>query len=266
MRIAVPVKTEILYGFHAVKEALAAGRRHALELYVERGHAESTRVRGLRESAAARGVAVRTLTSAQMAALAGAAAAQPVVALRASAYPLVELADILDPAAAGTDPVLALDCLLDPHNLGAIVRSALCAGVAAVLIPKDRAAPPTPAVSKISAGALEHVRLVQVTNLARTLEHLKSCGRWVAGLDRAAPRTVFETDLSMPLVLVIGGEARGMRALVRRSCDLVVSIPQSGAIDSLNAAAAAAVTLYEIRRQRGVDRLAPRANSGGADG
>jgi 23S rRNA (guanosine2251-2'-O)-methyltransferase len=265
MRIAAPVKTEILYGFHAVREALSAGRRDPVELYIDREHVASSRLQGIRESAEARGVAIRRLTAAQLAALAG-TATPPVVALRASPYPLEELAGIADAVAGtGSDPVLVLDGIVDPHNLGAIVRSALCAGVAAVVIPKDRSAPPTPAVSKISAGALEHIRLVQVTNLVRTLEHLKSCGRWVAGLDRLASRSVFEADLTMPLALVIGGEARGMRTLVRKTCDLMVSIPQSGAIDSLNAAAAAAVALYEIRRQRGVDRPAPREKPRGAD-
>lgn len=107
--------------------------------------------------------------------------------------------------------------------------------------------------------SIEHIRLVQVTNLARSLGLLKARGRWVAGLDRLAALTVFRADLTMPLALVIGGEARGMRTLVRKACDLVVSIPQSGPIDSLNASAAAAVALYEIRRQREVDRQRPGA-------
>ncbi len=255
------MKTEVLYGFHAVKEALAAGRRTPVELYLDRRHAASDRLKSLQASAGARGAVIRMLSAEQLAALTGAAPA-PAVALRASAYPLAELAEIA--AAAGPEPVLALDCILDPHNLGAIIRAALCAGAAAVLIPKDRAAPPTPAVSKISAGALEHIRLVQVTNLVRALEELKSGGRWVAGLDAMAPRSVFDSDLTVPLALVIGGEARGMRPLVRRTCDLMVAIPQSGAIDSLNAATAAAVALYEIRRQRGVDRPGPGA--AGSDG
>ena len=253
------MKTEILYGFHSVKEALSAGRRNLIELYVERNHPASPRWQGLLETAEARGVAVRPLDAAQLTLLAGSAAHQS-VALRASVYPLLDLAGALeegDPA--GSDPVLVLDQIMDPHNLGAVVRSALCAGVAAVLIPKDRSASPTPAVSRISAGALEHIRLVQVTNLVRSLDFLKARGRWVAGLDRQAPLTIFTADLTLPLALVIGGEERGMRALVRRTCDLVVSIPQSGRIDSLNASTAAAVALYEIRRQRGVDRRAPGA-------
>jgi 23S rRNA (guanosine2251-2'-O)-methyltransferase len=148
------------------------------------------------------------------------------------------------------DPILALDHIVDPHNLGAVLRTALCSGVAAVLIPKDRSAPPTPVVSKISAGALEHIQLVQVTNLARSLELLKSMGLWVVGLDRDAEHRVFGLDLDMPLVLVVGGEEKGIRPLVRKACDILVSIPQSGPLDSLNASVAAAIALYEICRQR----------------
>jgi 23S rRNA (guanosine2251-2'-O)-methyltransferase len=259
------VKTEILYGFHSVKEALAAGRRDPIELCVERNHARSARLQGLLEAAEARGVAIRSLDAAQLTLMAGSAAHQA-VALRASAYPVLDLAGAMDAlGSAGADPVLVLDQILDPHNLGAVVRSALCAGIAAVLIPKDRSASPTPAVSRISAGALEHIRLVRVTNLVRSLDFLKSRGRWVAGLDRQAPLTIFSADLTLPLALVIGGEERGMRTLVRRTCDLVVSIPQSGRIDSLNASTAAAVALYEIRRQRGVDRRPP-PGAAGTDG
>lgn len=210
-----------------------------------------------------RGAAVRRMDAARLAAMSG--GTHPTVAMQASAYPFEDFARVLEAAeAARSGPILVLDGIVDPHNLGAIVRSALCAGVAAVLIPKDRCAGPTPAVSKISAGALEHVRLVQVTNLVRSLESLKSRGRWVAGLDRQAPLAVFNADLSLPLALVIGGEERGLRPLVRKTCDLMVSIPQSGAIDSLNASAAAAVALYEIRRQRGIDRQPPGPD--GSDG
>lgn len=258
------MKTEILYGVHSVREALAAGRRVPFEIYVDRGHAGSVRLQALLKMAEARGAVVRVLDAARLAAMSG-GGAQAAVALRASAYPFEEFSRVVDEAgAAGSGPILALDSIVDPHNLGAIVRSALCAGVAAVLIPKDRCAGPTPAVSKISAGALEHIRLVQVTNLVRSLDILKSCGRWVAGLDRQAPRSIFSADLRLPLALVIGGEERGLRTLVRNTCDLMVSIPQSGVIDSLNASAAAAVALYEIHRQCGGDRRPP--DVAGSDG
>jgi 23S rRNA (guanosine2251-2'-O)-methyltransferase len=251
------VKTEILYGIHSVREALSAGRRRLIELYVGPGRAASARLREILEAAEAQGTVIREAGDSQLAALAGSAAHQG-VALRAGAYPMLDLAAVMDAmdaaGPAASEPVLALDRIVDPHNLGAIMRSALGAGVAAVLIPKDRSALPTPLVSRISAGALEHIRLVQVTNLVRSLERLKSRGRWVAGLDRNARDTIFSSDLALPLVLVVGGEGPGLRSLVRRSCDLMLSIPQSGPLDSLNASVAAGVALYEIRRQRAAAR------------
>ena len=173
------------------------------------------------------------------------------VAAEVSAFPLTELAELLAPdATSRAGLVLALDSISDPQNLGAILRTAQCVGCEAVLLPKDRSARPTPAVSKASAGALEHTRLIQVTNLANTLDVFKKSGFWVAGTDVTAGRTLFDTDLTGPLVLVIGSEGKGMRPLVRERCDFLLTIPQVGAIGSLNASAATAVVLYEAYRQR----------------
>jgi 23S rRNA (guanosine2251-2'-O)-methyltransferase len=131
-------------------------------------------------------------------------------------------------------------------------------------MPRDRSASPTPAVSRISAGALEHTRLVTVTNLVRSLELAKERGLWVVGLDPAAHQTVFSMEGSLPVVVVVGGEGRGIRPLVRKSCDVLVAIPQTGPLDSLNASVAAAVALFEIVRQR---RALPRpAGEAGAPG
>jgi 23S rRNA (guanosine2251-2'-O)-methyltransferase len=253
-RFFIIVKTEILYGPHAVKEALAAGRREVVEICVDRNLIASGRLQGILSSAEARGVAVREMDPGQIASRAGTSAHQGVAA-RASVYACHDLAEILNAAGRpAMGPLLALDQIVDPHNLGAVLRTALCAGVEAVLVPKDRSAPPTPAVSRISAGALEHIRLVRVTNLVRALEMLKGRGLWVAGLDRSAAESIFSADFSMNLVLVVGGEGRGMRPLVRRTCDLLVSIPQAGPLDSLNASVAAGIALFEISRQRGVHR------------
>jgi 23S rRNA (guanosine2251-2'-O)-methyltransferase len=243
------VRTEILYGLHPVAEALAAGRRRIVEIFLDPGR-RGGRHAGLAAAAAAHGVPVSPAPAARIAALCGSENHQGAAA-RVSAFAFHRLDEVLDPSGA-TRPgrLLALDCLQDPHNLGAVLRTALCAGVEAVVVPKDRSAPPTPAVSRISAGALEHTRLVQVVNLARCLAELKAQGLWVVGLERGAPSEIFQADLSVPLVLVLGGEQSGLRALVRRACDLTVSIPQAGPLDSLNASAAAAVALYEIRRQR----------------
>jgi 23S rRNA (guanosine2251-2'-O)-methyltransferase len=146
-----------------------------------------------------------------------------------------------------------LDNLVDPHNLGAIVRTALCAGLFAVIIPKDRSVPPTPAVSKASAGALEHVCLVSVTNLADTAQKLKQRGVWVVGLDGQARQSVFDADFKGPLALVVGSEEKGIRPRVKKQCDYLVSIPQFGRISSLNASVAAGVVIYEALRQRRAD-------------
>lgn len=243
------MKTEVLCGIHAVGEALRAGRRRIFEIGLAAGR-ETPRTRALRQAAAARGIPVRLMPAGELAALAGAESHQGVAA-RVSAFGAEELSALLGPrGGAAPDFILALDCIQDPHNLGAVLRTGLCAGVQAVLAPRDRSAPPTPAVSRISAGALEHTRFIQVTNLARSLDLLKERGLWVVGLDRGARDTIYMLDGAMPLVLVMGGEERGLRPLVRRSCDRVVAIPQAGPLDSLNASAAAAVVLFEIVRQR----------------
>lgn len=243
------LKTEVLYGIHPVIEALAAGRREIFEVCLAAGKG-SPRGDALRQAAESRGVPVREVLPSQLASMAGTESHQGFAA-RVSPFACEDLADVLPPAGgAGPELLLALDSIQDPHNFGALLRTALCAGVQAVIVPKDRSAPPTPAVSRVSAGALEHTRLVQVTNLVRSLELVKTRGSWVAGLAREARDTVFSTDWTMPLVLVIGGEGKGMRPLVKKACDLLVSIPQAGPLDSLNASVAAAVTLYEVFRQR----------------
>jgi 23S rRNA (guanosine2251-2'-O)-methyltransferase len=244
------VKTEILYGVHAVQEALAAGRRELFEVCVDRSHAATGRLQSIVSAAEARGMEVRQMDATQMASMAGTAAHQGVAA-RVSVYSGHDYSSVLDAVGRPESGLfLALDQIVDPHNLGAVLRTALCAGVGAVLVPKDRSAPPTPAVSKISAGALEHIRFVQVTNLVRALEAMKGRGRWVVGLDRSATESIYRADLTMPMVLVVGGEGRGMRPLVRRTCDRLVSIPQTGPLDSLNASVAAGIALFEIGRQR----------------
>ncbi len=244
------MKTEWLYGPHAVGEALAAGRRRVHELLLEDRPGALRRLEALAAAAARRGVPVRRVPAGELAAAAGGGRHQGAAA-RVDAYPVAGLEEIPAAAAAAAEgPLLALDGILDPHNFGAILRSALCAGTTAVVVPRDRSAPPTPAVSRASAGALEHVRLVRVTNLGRALDELKRRGYWVAGLDRAAPQSLFAADLPQPLVLVVGGEGGGMRRGILRRCDLLLAIPQAGPLDSLNVSVAAAVALFEIRRRR----------------
>ncbi len=146
--------------------------------------------------------------------------------------------------------LLVLDGVTDPHNLGACLRSADAAGVAAVIVPRDRAVGLTPVVRKVAAGAAETVPLVQVVNLARTLRELKERGVWLVGTADDAARTLYDVDLSGPTALVLGSEGEGMRRLTREACDELVSIPMAGAVESLNVSVATGVALFEAVRQR----------------
>jgi 23S rRNA (guanosine2251-2'-O)-methyltransferase len=245
-----PDDREVLYGFHPVMEALSAGRRSLHLLTVDRAVPSARQIPVL-ELAEKQRVPRQTVTTDQIRAVCGSNQHQG-IALAVSPLPTDSMESIL--AQAGHDDRaclwVLLDSIVDPQNLGAIVRTAHCAGVDAMVIPRDRAVGATPAVSKSSAGALEHMRLCRVTNLAGAIQWLKKKGVWVAGLAMQSDRTVFEADLKGPLALVVGGEEKGLRPLVRRQCDYLVSIPMRGRVDSLNASAAAAVVLYEAFRQR----------------
>ncbi|GAB4273073.1 23S rRNA (guanosine(2251)-2'-O)-methyltransferase RlmB [Thermincola ferriacetica] len=176
---------------------------------------------------------------------------QGVIALVAmKAY--ADIDDILKTAQEkGEDPfILLLDELEDPHNLGAIIRTADAVGIHGVVIPRRRAVGITPAVVKASAGAVEYVSVCRVTNLAQTIEYLKEKGCWVVGADAAAPQNLWQADLQGPLALVIGSEGKGISRLVREKCDFLVRLPMQGKIGSLNASVAAAVLCYEVLRQR----------------
>lgn len=146
--------------------------------------------------------------------------------------------------------VLILDCVQDPHNLGAILRTADGAGVHAVVAPKDKAVGITDTVRRISVGGSDHVPFVQVTNLARTMEKLKAAGLWLVGTSDKADKNLYELDLKGPLGLVLGAEEKGMRRLTEENCDFLASIPMAGKVECLNVSVATGVCLYEAVRQR----------------
>lgn len=170
------------------------------------------------------------------------------VLLEASAYPYIEQYDLQE-IAEDKGIVLALDSIVDPRNVGTLLRTAEATGVRLVVIPSDRAATITPAVVNASSGAVEHLRIAEETNLTRFLNRAKEAGLWVAGLagDEGAD-PLFDSRMTPPLVLVVGSEGSGLRRLVRETCDLVVSIPMAGRVESLNAAVAGSIALYEILR------------------
>jgi len=147
--------------------------------------------------------------------------------------------------------VLILDCVQDPHNLGAILRTADAAGVHAVVAPKDKAAGITETVRRVSVGAADHVPFAQVTNLARTMEKLKTAGLWLVGTsDHATSKSFYDLDLTGPLALVMGAEDKGLRRLTRENCDFLAAIPMSGKVGCLNVSVATGVCLFEALRQR----------------
>lgn len=239
----------LLFGYHPVREAFRAGRRHIRTVYLAQGKGAARR-QEIEDLAGKSGTQVQWIAPKELTRLIGHDRHQDVAA-RTSAYPISSLEEILTITGGSDAPwLLLLDQVVDPQNFGAIVRTAHCAGIHGILLPKDRSAPPTPAASKASAGALEHMRIAFVTNLVSTMAILKQEGFWIAGADRETGRSVFEADLKGPLALVIGGEEKGIRPLVQKHCDFTVAIPQAGAVASLNASAAAAVIIYEAFRQR----------------
>ena len=244
------MKSELLYGIHPVFETLAAGRRRVYKIYLakEKKTGHLARIASMAE---ARGISKKSISPADFKALTGTIDHQGAAAV-VSPYPQVTVQDILH-MVQGRDRkhfLLMLDNIQDPQNLGAIIRTALCVGIHGVIVPKDRSAPPTPAVSRASSGALEHIRLVRVTNLVQTIKHCKNSGLWVLGLQKDAAQLIYASDLSGSIALVLGGEQKGIRRLVKKHCDFLVSIPQQGAFNSLNASVAAAVAMYEAFRQR----------------
>jgi 23S rRNA (guanosine2251-2'-O)-methyltransferase len=169
------------------------------------------------------------------------------VLARIKAHQTVDLTELLrEPPAL----LVALDSISDPHNLGAIIRSAAAAGAAGILIPKDRAAQITGTVVKVAAGALAHIKICRVTNLSDSLRTLKDSGYWIFGAAGEGQQTIYETDFSGPTCLVIGSEGKGIRKLVRKQCDFLVKIPMGRKINSLNASVAAGIILFEIARQK----------------
>ena len=169
------------------------------------------------------------------------------VLARIKGHQTIDLSELLK---APPPLLVALDSISDPHNLGAIIRSAAAAGAATILIPKDRAAQITGTVVKVAAGALAHIKICRVTNLSDSLRTLKDSGYWIFGAAGEGQQTIYEADFSGPTCLVIGSEGKGIRKLVRKQCDFLVKIPMGKKINSLNASVAAGIILFEIARQK----------------
>jgi 23S rRNA (guanosine2251-2'-O)-methyltransferase len=237
-------------GIHAVREALEAGRAFD-RIVITKGRRDS-RVEEIVRLARSKQIAVRFEDRGQLDRLANSRDHQGVVAVVAASA-AATLEDILANANGSRGQIgliVLLDGVEDPHNLGAIIRTALAAGAHGVLIPERRAAGLTDTVARASAGALAHLPIAKVTNLARTMEELKEAGYWIVGLDEQADKNYTDVDYTLPTALVLGGEGSGIHELTRKRCDFVVSLPTVGPVKSLNVSVAAGVVLFEVRRQR----------------
>lgn len=240
---------EHVYGIHAVSALLeqAPERLQQLLLLRQRG---DRRLQSLEARATECGIVPRRVSRAVLDQLVeGNHQGAVACCTPRQTLPEDQLADFLD-AIDGRPLLVLLDGVTDPHNLGACLRSAAAAGAHAVIIPKDRSADITALVRKIASGAAELVAVFKVTNLARTMFDLKQRGVWLVGLAAEAGTTIYETDLSGPVGLVMGAEGSGLRRLTRDKCDYLASIPMAGAISSLNVSVATGICLFEATRQR----------------
>ncbi len=240
-----PGPVEVVFGVEPVRELLEAAPVTVRELYLRAGDerrfdAEIERVR------AAGGRVVRT-DERELARMAGAGARHQGIVATVRAYQYAALEEVL---AAKPDPLVIVDGVTDPRNLGAILRSAEGAGAASVVLARDRTVGVTPAVIKSSAGAWIHMKIARCGNVARTLEDLKEAGYWIAALVPGGAVSLYDLDVTRRLAIVIGAEGKGVREIVKKTADFMVDIPMRGKVESLNVSVATAVALFEIARRR----------------
>ncbi len=242
---------EVLYGLHPVEEAIRSGGRRLEYVLLARDQlARSSRLEHLAELCKKAGVRVTLESKDQLTRIARTDAHQgAVAAVRERRFQTVE--DLIaGPGKLQRRFFLALDGVEDPHNLGALLRSADGAGVDGVLVPERRSAPISPVVAKTSAGASEHVPIARVTNITRALEQMKKANIWVIGLDERGTPDYTAFDFNRDCVLVLGAEGSGLHDLVKKTCDYLLRIPMAGSVTSLNVSVAGAVVMYEAMRQR----------------
>jgi 23S rRNA (guanosine2251-2'-O)-methyltransferase len=244
--------SDVLYGRNAVREALRARRRRFKHLSIATGAQDRTALADIRALAEQAGVSIQQVERRELDRHLRGANHQS-IALHASDYPYVDIADMLELAAQRDEPalLLLLDHLQDPQNVGTLLRTAEAAGIHGIVLPARRAVAVTPAVVNASSGATEHLPIAMVSNLAQTVAALQKAGLWVVGLENDPMAQAFDqADLSGPLAFVLGAEGPGLARLTRERCDFLVRLPLSGQIESLNAAVAGSIVLYHTWRQR----------------
>ena len=238
----------VIYGMNSVAEALKA-RARAFEWVGVAKERHDLRLQRIIEDCRKISIPVRFLPRVELDRMASTGAHQGVVAVT-SAKQYTDLDDVIAAKRGQYSLIVVLDGVEDPHNLGAILRTADAAGADGVVIPERRAAGITGTVAKASAGASEHLPVAKVTNISRTIEELKSRGLWIAGLDERGTQSYDKVDYKMDCAVVLGAEGKGLHDLVKKKCDFLISIPMMGKVPSLNVSVAAGVVLYEVARQR----------------
>jgi 23S rRNA (guanosine2251-2'-O)-methyltransferase len=236
----------VVYGVHPVIETLKAGRRKVQEVYLAREPSHHWDLEAALEAAE---IPLAKVSPNELLSITGSPNHQGLAAL-VGPFPYVELSDVLSDSVNQPGPILILDEIQDPANLGNILRSGECLGAAAVVLSRDRSVAVTPAVEKTSAGAAAHVPLARVVNLVRAINELKESGYWIYAADSRAREVCFVTNLTGKLAFVLGSEGKGIRRLVREKCDAALSIPMAGLVGSLNVSQTAAILLAEALRQR----------------
>jgi 23S rRNA (guanosine2251-2'-O)-methyltransferase len=234
-----------IYGVHAVYEAVSSGKQPIERIHIAR-ETKTGRVRQIIDAARERSIPVRREERSVLDRMARGEVHQGIIAVTAQA----EYAPFESLFGSASPLIVVLDGVEDPHNLGAVIRTAEACGSSGVIVPERHSAPLSSAVVKAAAGASAYLPVVRVKNVAATIEELKKRGLWVVGVDMAGLQEWTEFDYRAPTVLVFGGENRGLRRLVREHCDVLVHIPMRGKIASLNVSVAAGIVLYEVVRQR----------------
>jgi len=239
---------DAIYGIHPVEEALTAQHR-AIEYVAVARERHDAKLQRIIDQCRAAGVSLRFVPRADLTRLARTDGHQGIVAVTAP-HRYAGLGDLLARSRGEHRFLVALDGIEDPHNLGAVIRTADAAGADGVVIPERRAVGVTAVVAKAAAGAAEYLPIVRVTNMARCLDELKAGNIWVVGVDERGQQSYDSLDYKMDCAIVLGAEGPGLHELVRKKCDFLVSIPMLGKVPSLNVSVAAAVVMYEVARQR----------------
>ncbi len=243
--------SEIVFGIHAVQALLDSDPQRFQEVFILKGR-EDRRLQTLVKALEAQGIVIQVANKQMLDTKSEGAVHQGIIA-RVKPGRQYQEGDLPDLLASLENPfLLILDGVTDPHNLGACMRSADAAGVHAIIVPKDRSAALNATAKKVASGAAEHVPLIRVTNLARTMRVLQEANVWIVGTAGEADHTLYQSKMTGPMALVMGAEGEGMRRLTREHCDELISIPMAGSVSSLNVSVATGVCLFEAVRQRSV--------------